>query len=333
MQHPGKFKSLLEDTVNLPDGKLQLLNSRVEAIFAAIKAADTEVAVVGKKRQGSWAQRTIINPPKDVEFDADFMLELEEMDGWSPADYNRAAHQALSDHAVYGSMVGAKNRCVRVTYANDMHVDVVPYVNLEDGGEHIINAETDEWEANDSDGFTAWMKEKDDIANGNMRRVIRLLKYLRDHCDWYDETVSIILTTVVGNTIDEANVLANADCYSNVPLTLGRVVADLAAWAKSNPTIPTVEANEGTTFEHRWEDHEYQQFRTDIQALNVKVAAALAQTDEAQSLALWRDLFGTGFKSTTSTASQSTKFPSTGAGAAAAAAATEVASGRSGKAG
>jgi hypothetical protein len=331
MQHPSKFKSLLEDTVNLPDGKLQLLSTRVEAIFAAIKAADTEVAVVGKKRQGSWAQRTIINPPKDVEFDADFMLELEEMDGWSPADYNRAAHQALADHAVYGSMVEAKNRCVRVTYANDMHVDVVPYVNLEDGGEHIINAETDEWEANDSDGFTKWMKEKDDIANGNMRRVIRLLKYLRDHCDWYDETVSIILTTVVGNTIDEAKVLDNADCYANVPLTLGRVVADLSDWAKANPTIPTVEANDGTTFEHRWEDHQYQQFRTDIQALNTKIAAALKETDEAQSLALWRDLFGTGFKSTTSTAGQSTKFPSTGAGAAAAA--TGVAAGRSGKAG
>lgn len=332
MEHPGKFKSLLGDTVNLPDGKLTLLRERADAIFAAIKAAETDMTVLDKKRQGSWAQRTIINPPEDIEFDADFMLEIEEIDGWSPADYNRATHQALADHAVYGSMVEAKNRCVRVTYANDMHVDIVPYVHLEDGGEHIINAETDEWEANDADGFTAWMKKKDDLANGNMRRVIRLLKYLRDHRDWYEGTVSIILTTIVGNTITEDNVHADADCYANVPVTLGRVVSDLATWAKNNPTIPVVEANEGTTFEHRWEDHQYQQFRTDIQNLHTKVAAALNETDEGWSLHLWRDLFGTGFKATSTTSTEPTKFPSTGAGAAGAGAA-ETVSGRSGKAG
>lgn len=337
MEHVTHFKNLLENTVNLPDGKLQSLGDRVDKIYAAIKAANLDSTVLSKKRQGSWAQRTIINPPKDVEFDADFMLELKEVSGWSPAEYNDAVFQALDDDPVYGDMdkpVEAKNRCVRVSYANDMHVDVVPYVNLADGGEHIINAKADAWEASNSDGFTKWMKEKDDLTDGHMRRVIRLLKYLRDHCGWYEDTVSIILTTVVGNTIEAENVLADADCYANVPVALGRIVSDLAQWARENETLPDVETGEGTVFTHRWTEAKYQQFRSDIQGLDTKIAAALAETDEDESLALWRDLFGTGFKPADSD-SKASKFPTVGTGAAGAAggAASESSSSRSGKAG
>lgn len=338
MEHVTHFKHLLENTVNLPDGKLESLGDRVDKIYAAIKSANLDTKVLSKKRQGSWAQRTIINPPKDVEFDADFMLELEEVSGWSPAAYNDAVFQALDNDPVYGEMdkpVEAKNRCIRVTYANDMHVDVVPYVNLSDGGEHIINAETDEWEANNSDGFTKWMKEKDDLTDGHMRRVIRLLKYLRDHCGWYEDTVSIILTTVVGNTIKAENVLADADCYANVPVTLGRIASDLAEWVRQNETLPDVEADEGTVFTHRWTEAKYQQFRTDIQDLDNKIDAALNETNEDESLRLWQDLFGTGFKAPDSP-SKATKFPSTGGGAAAGgagAAGTDTAPSRSGKAG
>lgn len=334
MEHVTHFKYLLQNTVNLPDGKLDSLGDRVDKIYAAIKNANLDAKVLSKKRQGSWAQRTIINPPKDIEFDADFMLELMEVPGWSPADYNDAVFQALDHDPVYGVMdkpVEAKNRCVRVSYANDMHVDIVPYVDLTGGGEHIINAKTDEWEPSDSDGFTKWMKGKDDIADGHMRRVIRLLKYLRDHRGWYEDTVSIILTTVVGNSIEPENVLADADCYANVPQALGRIVSDLAEWVRENETLPVVETGQGTVFTHRWTEAKYQQFRTDIQNLDIKIAAALAETDEDESLALWRELFGTGFAAADSD-TRSSKFPAIGTGAAGGAA-SESASSRSGKAG
>jgi hypothetical protein len=341
MENVNHFNNLLEKTVNLPEGKLASLDDRVDKIYAAVKAGKPECRVLSMKPQGSWPQETIINPPKDVEFDADFMIELEEVDGWDPSDYNDAIYQVLDEDPVYGDMdapIEAKNRCIRVTYANDMHVDVVPYVNRADG-EHIINTKTNKWEANDSDGFTAWMKERDDLTGGNMRRVIRLLKYLRDHHGWYEDTVSIILTTVVGNTIKAENLLGDADCYSNVPVTLARVVSDLATWVSANNTRPQVEADD-TDFTHRWNENKYQQFRTDIEALNNKIDVALQEEDEDESIKKWQDLFGTGFKVEVES-TKPTKFPATG-GAAGGAAAGGTAAGsgdsgtshsRSGKAG
>ena len=93
MQLADHFDVLLKDTVNLSQFRLDTLDSRVTAIYTALKA-DPELGpyVRGKIPQGSWAHRTIINPVGDKEFDADFMLLLEENPDWSgqPEDLHRA---------------------------------------------------------------------------------------------------------------------------------------------------------------------------------------------------------------------------------------------------
>ncbi|MFJ2261521.1 hypothetical protein ACIOKD_24805 [Streptomyces sp. NPDC087844] len=63
MQHVNCFSTFLRETVNLSQAKLDLLAVRVEAIYQALKS-DPELGplIIGKKPQGSWAQRTIINP-------------------------------------------------------------------------------------------------------------------------------------------------------------------------------------------------------------------------------------------------------------------------------
>jgi hypothetical protein len=101
------FDVLLNDTVNLSQSRLDLLDSRVTAIYTALKA-DPELGpyVLGKIPQGSWAHRTIINPVGGKEFDADFMLLLEENPDWSasPKTYIEQVYQALGRHGTYGGM-------------------------------------------------------------------------------------------------------------------------------------------------------------------------------------------------------------------------------------
>lgn len=67
-----------------------------------------------------------------------------------------------------------------IGYANDCHIDVVPHLILADGQQVVINYADNAFEDTNPQGFTDWMKEKDDLAGGNLRRVIRLMKYLRD---------------------------------------------------------------------------------------------------------------------------------------------------------
>ena len=44
--------------------------------------------------QGSWAHETIIQPGPNLEFDADFLLQLDEVTDWSPRQYNAKALRA-----------------------------------------------------------------------------------------------------------------------------------------------------------------------------------------------------------------------------------------------
>jgi hypothetical protein len=330
VQHADYFDVLLKDTVNLSQFKLDLLSDRVDAIYKALKA-DDEIGslILGKSPQGSWAHRTIISPVGTNEFDADFMLLMEENPDWadSPKTYIEKVYSALHRHSVYKDMPHLRKcRCVRLVYANSMHVDIVPYLTLSNGRQVIVNRDEDDWEDTDPEGFTAWMREKDTLAGGNLRKVIRLMKYLRDHKNSFTGTRSIILTTLLGEQVTTIRKIIDPGCYSNVPTAQLHIVKDLDDWLQARPMKPSISdpSGSGATFDHRWDQSTYSYFRDRIHAHAAEIQAAYEETDKDTSVRLWQAIFGDGFKAPI-TSPSSTKFPT------APAAGTTV--GRSGRAG
>lgn len=298
------FKTLLDDVVNLKPSKLSDLDSRVGSIYEAIKGSTSGTVVLDAIPQGSWAHRTIIEPGDGLEFDADFLVQLDEVSDWVPAKYADEVWRVLSNHGTYGSMTKRKNRCVRVTYANDCHVDVVPYVVLDEGREVIINRTSGEFEDTNPIGFTTWLQEKDQITKGNLRKVIRLLKYLRDHQGAF-EIKSILLTTVLAHPVALWRTEIDPGYYSDVPTTLLHLVNDLDGWLQQNVAKPHISdpSCPKTSFDHRWTDTQYANFRTKIHTLATKITAAHLEPNKAESLKLWQEIFGPAFKAPTVTAS------------------------------
>ncbi|UKZ07415.1 nucleotidyltransferase [Streptomyces viridifaciens] len=311
MQHVNSFRALLRDTVNLSQTKLDLLDSRVEVIYQALRK-DPELGplVLGKRPQGSWAQRTIINPVGDKEFDADFMLDLAEVPEWadSPETYIDKVYAALHRNGTYNDMPHTRKcRCVQLRYANSMHVDIVPHLFLADGREVIVNRDDNCWEETNPDGFTAWMREKDGITDGNLRKVIRLMKFLRDHKNSFTGTRSIILTTLLGERVSQATALARPGCYGNVPTALLTIVNDLDTWLQARPYKPSIAdpSGSGATFDHRWDQTTYGYFRARIHAHAQEIREAYDEQDHDRSVRLWRNLFGDSFPSLPGTSSSS----------------------------
>ena len=156
------------------------------------------------------------------------------------------------------------------------------------------------------------MKEKDGIANGNLRKVIRLLKYLRDHKNSFTGTRSIILTTVLGQQITQMRKFADPGYYVNVSTTLLHVVNDLDSWLQGNSTKPSIAdpSGSGVTFDHRWTQATYSYFRDRIHAHAAEIEDAYNETNFEASVQKWQALFGEGFKAP-NTAASSSKFPPT----------------------
>lgn len=143
--------------------------------------------------------------------------------------------------------------------------------------------------------------------------MIRLLKYLRDHCNAF-EIKSVLLATIVGGVVEPWRTTLDADHYKDVPTTFVHVVEDLADWLRCRPDKPSI-ADPGcpsTTFDHRWTDLQYQTFRAKILDLAPKVRDAY-DAPVADSLIAWQALFGDRFKApvatTTASAVRSTALP------------------------
>jgi hypothetical protein len=312
MQLSDHFNEFLRNTVNLSQFKLDLLDERVEKIYRALKA-DPVIGslVLNKIPQGSWAHRTIIDPVCSAEFDADVMLMMAENPDWSPKDYIEAVYAALHRHSIYKDMPHSRKcRCVRLVYSNSMHVDIVPSVRLADGREVIVNRDEDGWEYTDSEGFTTWMRTQDQSAQGNLRKVIRLMKFLRDHKGSFTGTRSVILTTLLGNQVSAYRKLLDPGYYRDVPTALLHIVGDLDTYLQANPVKPSVAdpSGSGLTFDHRWEQSTYSYFRDRIHTHAAEIHGAYYATDKDTSVRLWQGLFGTGFKAPV-TATSSAKFP------------------------
>ncbi len=306
------FGSFLRDRVNLNDARLAQLDARVTAIVNVLKAD----AVIGPLflehiRQGSWAHRTIIRPLPGNEFDADILLRLTPVPEWAtdPKRYITAVSAAFGRSSVYASMAERKNRCVRIHYANDCHVDVVPYLALADDRQVIVNFAANVFEDTDPVGFTAWMQTHDVAAAGHLRRVIRLMKFLRDFKGTFS-VPSIILTTFLGNRV----IVGSEDThYTDLPTALVNLVEALDSWLSWHPTMPVIEdpSGTGTTFNHRWDEERYQTFRVRLAFYSTKMRAAYDEPEKAKSVTMWQEVFGTDFKQPPPTAAAALPPPST----------------------
>lgn len=306
------FGRLLDQTVNLNTTRLDDHDSRVSSITEALKAsAALDGRVIDTVPQGSWAHRTIIRPPTGIEFDADFLLQLDEDTEWNsnPRRYANSLWSALSGHSIYGDKSTKKDRCVRVQYANDCHVDVVPYVILASGREVIINRATNEFEDTNPVGFTEWIQEKDSLTNGNLRKAIRLLKYLRDHRNAF-KIKSVLLTTLVGNVVDQWRTF-DPDYYKDVPTTLLHLIEDLDTYLQAWWTKPSIKdpSCPSTTFDHRWTDAQYSTFRNRIHDLAPRIRSAYDATTVAESVEQWTEVFGSSFPSSVTASKASNPQP------------------------
>lgn len=308
MKLTDEFDAFMTDTVNLNTTRLNLLDERVATLYGALCADDDlRPVVVDMNKQGSWAHETIIKPIEGNEFDADFMLVMEEEDGWVPRQYIGAVYDALRATDRYKDKVTRKDRCVRVQYANECHIDIVPYLELADGRKVIVNFDSDNeagsdgngvWEETHPAAFTKWMKDQDDIANGHLRRTIRLMKYLRDHHMQFKRTKSVILTVVLGERVSAGNKVTDPAYYSDLPTAFTHILEDLDAWMRANPILPELPDPSGANnnFNHRWTQASYDALAGKVETIATDARAALDCDDREESLGLWQRLFGDDFK-------------------------------------
>jgi hypothetical protein len=175
--------------------------------------------------QGSMALGTTVQPIKGPH-DLDFVLELSNyLRG--PMHLITELHEFLRMHGVYGPMTRLKNRCVRIEYADDFYMDVLPACrNATAVGTciKVPDCALQGWSDSNPRGYIKWFKEQSGkrfverllekaepipdqqavAEKDTLQLVVQLFKRWRDR--WYAAVdprlapISIVLTTLAADT-------------------------------------------------------------------------------------------------------------------------------------
>lgn len=310
MKLVGHFANFLREPVNLNQTRIDNLESSVEAIKRFVRDSDWEPRVWKFIEQGSWAHDTIIRPVDGGEFDADLLVVVNPVEGWTPRQYVDSLGELFEESGVYKDKVKIWDYCVTITYSGQRKIDIAPCVRgriVQDRLE-VCNAETGSFERSEPVLYTDWIKEKNGYSGSNsFRKVTRLLKFLRDIKDEFSCS-SVLLTTLIADRINWNDASGNE--FTDVPTTLKTIAGRLDDWLSQRPIKPKVENPHLKTedFAETLSQDEYDALRGAVSDIRRKIDSAFEAKGKYASVEAWRDVFGNQFAKGVSVLAKSEAF-------------------------
>ena len=282
----------LRGEVNLNKSRLDRLETSVGAVNGYLKGNLTGYQKM--ERQGSYALGTLIKPVDDNDgYDADIHIVMNPNPQWGPKDYVLEINRTLAANRNYADKLRFKTRCVTVDYAGDFHLDVVPRVTINDK-HYVCNRIDNQFEETDGNGYRDWFNGKNRITGGNLKRVVRLLKHLRDHRNGFTAK-SILLTTLAGNSIKSSD--EGAREVRTVADTLETVLSRMNDYLQQHPSVPVIRnpVLPKEDFARHWDQRRYANFRNRVKSYAQTVKQAKAEPSTGKAIKLWQELFGESF--------------------------------------
>lgn len=297
MKMISQFNSFLSDTVNLNQTRFDQLESSIEAVKRFLSNSEWTPHVVRYAAHGSWAHRTIIKPLEGAAFDADLLVYIDPVEGWEPKSYINTLHDIFGASAIYSEKLRRSSHCITIEYAGERKIDIAPCLVAREAPDtyEVCNRTSNAFEASRPGDYTKWLVEKNAASSANnLRKVTRLLKYLRDVKTTFT-CPSFLLTTLIGERVFYGD--EDKPEFADVPSALKEILGRLDDWLQNNYYLPEIrnpvlweEIQSGC-----WDQNKYSNFRNFINLYRGWVDDAYSEEDKDESIAKWRKVFGDEF--------------------------------------
>lgn len=127
------------DTLQLSSSLYDKANDRYRVIATTLDKNDTFKDIeLSMYPHGSFRLETTVKPIHGNEYDLDFVAELPLGTEMQPVELYNHIYRILDNDGIHNGMVERKNRCIRVNYANDFHLDIMPAKVLNSSSHEII---------------------------------------------------------------------------------------------------------------------------------------------------------------------------------------------------
>lgn len=276
------------EEVRLSDAKRKLAIERYLAVGTWISEAgrlagwEPEIYPQGSLRIG-----TTVRPRGRNLFDLDIVCEFSRIDPriTNPATLLKALADRLAESDHYRGMFEVKNRCIRLIYQDDFHMDILPAIkdpaSQTPGALLVPDRQAKGWKPSNPKGYAAWFETQAGvvplqksisplITNPNdppaLVMMVQILKHWRDthFVERPEAAISIVLTTLAGKHSGGDELIS-----SGVDRIISEVLREIASHEALGVRIEVRNpANAKEDLSERWDDRElYKEFLTRFRLL------------------------------------------------------------------
>ncbi len=243
--------------------------------------------------QGSMALLTTVRPRGREEYDLDLVLQVEPM-SQDPMWLYERVYDRLAQHGEYRLKLERLRRCLRLNYAKQFHLDILPAradrarcsTCIEVPDRKLLD-----WKPSNPIGFRQWFEERtrgvvteairsqaplpsepEMLTEAVLRRVVQLMKRHRDNVfPGTDEAPrSVVLTTLAGHAYE------GQDSISLALVEVLRRIEQAIHAAAPGRLVVVNPSNPAERFCESWNDVSYQAFVSFIENFRAGVEGLLA---------------------------------------------------------
>jgi hypothetical protein len=219
---------------------------------------------------GSVRILTTVKPLKLDEFDLDIVIHFKSLISVSPHQLYNELKRSLTDYAErFGVKMEPKNRCIRLVYSGDYHVDVMPGIQLSSYNEKEImvsDRKLMDWVISNPKGYAEWFYQRNDLVKESLlertlksenlptnnfkfkkplQRAVQLIKryrdiYFQDNPSY--KTSSVILTTIAGYSYNGEDSI-----FNSVDNIISKINSQHAQYTQHRKVLNPVNLNEDFT--------------------------------------------------------------------------------------
>lgn len=242
--------------------------------------------------QGSTATGTTVKPLRGNEFDLDIVIHIKRhYKYYTPTQIYNALLKILESDGRYKDKIERKNRCVRLNYSGDFHMDILPgclVFTIDDNNLKVPDRELKDWSDSNPKDLAKWflsvantvkqsmlktyrhelielraeiqdLPEDDFYEKTPLQRAVQLVKRYRDiffenNPDF--ATSSVVLTTLMGQ-----NYLGESSIYDTIENVIDRIRMAYSTAISSSLKFKVLNpVNDSEDFTDKWTDKHYQNF-------------------------------------------------------------------------
>ncbi|OGS11994.1 MAG: hypothetical protein A2234_05055 [Elusimicrobia bacterium RIFOXYA2_FULL_58_8] len=265
------------EELQIPPGKYTEVENRYAGVSDWLGAEDSPLAKHKPRimSQGSLRIGTTVKPINHNEFDLDLVCQLHV--DWkqigNPVSLLDTVEKRLkAPGSNYTDLVERKNRCVRLNYANEFHMDILPACPDSTGPEGALmvpDREAQDWKASNPDGYANWFEgraatlqvvmarateplpEQESVAEKKpLKLAVQLIKRWRDI--YYDGKPELAPLSIVLTTLAAHNYRGQTSVKDAISGILDGIILGIPTIGRLTVLNPT---NGKEDFSERWNEN------------------------------------------------------------------------------